>query len=89
MADPINSPSADAPDRAELAAAIADRDREIARLRDILIARDAELGHAKGRLKIIDDHTERMNRIAERTRIPGFAWIVGAVQRALLAGGRS
>jgi hypothetical protein len=88
VAEPSNPPSTDPGSRAELEAAIADRDREIVRLRDLLIARDGELGYAKGRLKIIDDHAERMNRIAVRARIPGLAWIVGAIQRALLAGGR-
>ncbi len=82
MPDPTNSPGAGGSSRADLEA-------EIVRLRDLLIARDTELGAAKGRLKIIDDHGERMTRMIQKLRIPGLAWILGAVQRALLSGGGS
>jgi hypothetical protein len=85
MADPINSLSADPDSPADLEAEIARRDEEILRLRDLLIARDAELGSAKGRLKIIDDHSERMSRMVERIPIPGLTWLAGAVLRVLLA----
>lgn len=78
MPDPTNSPSAVDSSRADLEA-------EILRLRDLLITRDAELGAAKGRLKIIEDHSERMSRMVARMPIPGLAWLASAVLRALQA----
>ena len=80
MPDPINSPSADESSRADL-------EEEILRLRDLLIARDAELGAAKGRLKIIDDQSERMTRMIARIPIPGMTWLLGAVLKVLLRSG--
>ncbi|HSC20408.1 MAG TPA: hypothetical protein VLC07_01640 [Solirubrobacterales bacterium] len=89
MPDPINSLDASPRSQAELEAELASRDEEILRLRDLLIARDAELGEAKGRLKIIEDHSERMSRLVARIPIPGLAWIASAILRVLQASGRS
>jgi len=89
MPDPINSLDAPQRSQAELEAELASRDEEILRLRDLLIARDAELGEAKGRLKIIEDHSERMSRLVARIPIPGLAWIASAILRMLQASGRS
>lgn len=88
MPDPINSLDTPTRSQAELEAEIAERDEEILRLRDLLIARDAELGAAKGRLQIIEDHSERMARLVARIPIPGIAWIAGAIIRLLRAGAR-
>jgi hypothetical protein len=88
MADPINSLDAVGRSQAELEAEITERDEEILRLRDLLIARDAELGAAKGRLQIIEDHSERMSRLVAKIPIPGLAWFASAILRMLQAGGR-
>lgn len=88
MPDPVNSLDASPPPQAELETEIARRDEEILRLRDLLIARDAELGEAKGQLKVIEDHSERMARLVARIPVPGLAWIAGTVVRVLQASGR-
>jgi len=88
MPDPINSLDAPPRPQAELETEIARRDEEILRLRDLLIARDAELGEAKGQLKIIEDHSERMSRLVARIPVPGLAWIAGTILRVLQASGR-
>lgn len=85
MPDPINSLDTVGRPQLDFEAEIARRDEEILRLRDLLIARDAELGAVKGRLKIIEDHSERMSRLAARLPIPGLAWIASAVLRLLSA----
>jgi hypothetical protein len=85
MADPINSLEAVESPQTDLEAEIARRDEEILRLRDLLIARDAELGDARGRLQIIEDHSERMSRLAARIPIPGAAWLIDGVLRLLQA----
>ena len=42
----------------------------------------AEFGVAgKGQLKIIEDHSERMARLAARIPMPGVAWAIDAVIR--------
>lgn len=87
MPDPINSLDASPRSETDLAAEIVRRDEEILRLRDLLIARDAELGETKGRLKIIEDHSERMSRLVARIPIPGLAWIASAILRVLQASG--
>lgn len=87
MPDPINSLEAVGRSPSDLEAEIATRDEEILRLRDLLIARDAELGAVKGRLQIIEDHSERMSRLVARIPIPGLAWIASAVLRGLQASG--
>jgi len=88
MPDPTHSLEAVGRSQAELEAEIAERDEEILRLRDLLIARDAELGAVKGRLQIIEDHSERMSRLVTKVPIPGLAWIASAVLRVLQASGR-
>lgn len=85
MVDPIKLPSASRRDLPDLEAEIARRDEEILRLRDLLISRDAELGQARGRLKVIEDHSERMARLAARIPIPGGAWIVDALLKLMSA----
>jgi hypothetical protein len=50
-----------------------------------LIARDAELGQVRGRLKIIEDHSERMARLAARIPLPGVGWLVDALLKLLQA----
>jgi hypothetical protein len=87
MAEPINSLRAVGSDKVDYEAEIARRDEEILRLRDLLIARDAELGQIRGQLKIIEDHAERMSRLVARIPIPGLAWIASAVLRVLQASG--
>lgn len=81
MADPIDL-RAPEPDLDE---EIARRDEEILRLRDLLIARDAELGQVRGRLKVIEDHSERMARIAAKIPLPGAAWIIDALLKLMSA----
>jgi hypothetical protein len=91
MVDPINlraAAAAEAEPKLDHEAEIARRDEEILRLRDLLITRDAELGQARGQLKIIEDHSERMSRLVARIPIPGLQWIASAVLRVLQAGGR-
>ncbi|MBS1890746.1 MAG: hypothetical protein JST59_05600 [Actinobacteria bacterium] len=86
MADPINlraaspDPEPSAPSRAE---EIARRDEEILRLRDLLITRDRELGQVRGQLKVIEDHSARMARIAAKIPLPGAAWIIDALLKLL------
>ncbi len=84
MADPkpLKAVASPPPD---IEAEIARRDEEILRLRDLLIARDAELGDVRGRLKIIEDHSERMSRLAARIPLPGAAWLVDGLLRLLQA----
>jgi hypothetical protein len=88
MPDPINSLRAVDSSEPDHEAEIARRDEEILRLRDLLIARDAELGQVRGQLKIIEDHSERMARLVARIPIPGLQWIASAVLRVLQASGR-
>ena len=84
MAEPINSLRA-VGSATDFEAEIARRDEEILRLRDLLIARDAELGQARGQLKIIEDHSERMARLAARIPMPGVGWVVDALLRLVQA----
>lgn len=85
MPDPIKLPTASRRDAVDLEAEIARRDEEILRLRDLLIARDAELGQARGQLKMIEDHSERMARLAAKIPLPGGAWIVDALLKLMSA----
>lgn len=87
MADPINLRAA-APEpepEPDIAAEIAARDEEILRLRDLLIARDQELGQVRGQLKVIEDHSERMARLAARIPLPGVGWAIDALLKLLSA----
>jgi len=59
--------------------------REILRLRDLLIRKDAELGAAKGRLAELDDRSARVASAAARfeARLPGLGRLVGTALRML------
>jgi hypothetical protein len=85
MPEPINSTEAVGRSQTDHEAEIARRDEEILRLRDLLITRDAELGQVRGQLKIIEDHSERMARLAARIPMPGVGWVVDALLRLLQA----
>jgi hypothetical protein len=87
MPDPINSLGTVGRSQSAHEVEIARRDEEILRLRDLLIARDVELGTVKGRLQIIEDHSERMSRLVAKIPIPGLAWIASAILRVLQASG--
>ena len=56
---------------------VAQQKEEILRLRDLLIAKDAELGAAKGRLAELSEHSARFavaaRSLQARTRVPGLA----------------
>lgn len=84
MAEPIKPLQAVEP-RFDHEAEIARRDEEILRLRDLLIARDAELGQARGQLQVIEDHSARMAQLVHRIPLPGAAWIVDALLKLLSA----
>ena len=47
-------------DHPELSKELQSRDEEILRLRDLLIGRDAELGAARGRLAVLEQHSTRL-----------------------------
>jgi hypothetical protein len=85
MPDQVNLPDAVARPQASRDTEIASRDEEILRLRDLLISRDAELGQVRGQLKVIEDHSERMARLAAKIPLPGGAWLVEAVLRLMTA----
>jgi hypothetical protein len=85
MADPINLRAATGSPTAERDEEIARRDEEILRLRDLLITRDSELGQVKGQLKVIEDHSERMARIAAKIPLPGAAWMIDALLKLMSA----
>lgn len=59
--------------------------REILRLRDLLIRKDAELGAAKGRLAELDDRSARVASAAARfeARLPGLGRLIGTALRML------
>ncbi len=61
---------------ADLAAELARQRQEVLRLRDLLIARDAELGAAKGRLAELEARSMQLLGAAARLRrlLPGFVW---------------
>jgi hypothetical protein len=68
MAEPITSRqpaarlngSAEAPDLAALREELARSREEVMRLRDLLIAKDAELGRVRGRLEQLEARTTRL-----------------------------
>ena len=70
-------------DRADLEAELARRDEEILRLRDLLIARDAELGAARGRLAMIEQGSKRIADAAARIPIPGATRVLQGMIRLL------
>jgi len=71
MTDRITPVEAPTDDRAELLRELDRRNEEILRLRDLLIGRDAELGAARGRLKMIEQNSQRLSQLAARIPIPG------------------
>jgi hypothetical protein len=83
MADPINLRAAAPEAEPTPVEEIARRDEEILRLRDLLIIRDQELGQVRGQLKVIEDHSERMARLAAKIPLPGAAWIIDALLKLL------
>lgn len=71
-------------DQTTLEGELAERDEEIQRLRDLLIARDAELGTALGRLAALEAHLQQLLGIAARLqRLPGATRFVKAGLRRL------
>jgi hypothetical protein len=70
---------------AELKAEIAQQQREILKLRDLLIGKDAELGLAKGRLAMYEDRSKRLAGAGQRlgSRLPGFGLLKGILVRLL------
>ena len=58
-------------DPAQLEAELTREQEEVLRLRDLLIARDAELGAARGRLAMIEQSSQRLAEAAARIPIPG------------------
>jgi hypothetical protein len=71
MADQITPMETSTDDRSELLAELDRRSEEILRLRDLLIGRDAELGAARGRLKMMEQNSQRLSQLAARIPIPG------------------
>lgn len=68
----------------ELRNEVARQREEVLRLRDLLIGKDAELGHAKGKLTELEDRSERlMNALGRLQAIaPRFLWAAfGALRR--------
>jgi hypothetical protein len=76
MPDPATSPKADQslPSGSELQKELLESNEEILRLRDLLIARDIELGAARGRLAELEAHSMQLINAVARLRalIPGF-----------------
>jgi chromosome segregation ATPase len=70
---------------AELRAELGRRDEEIVRLRDLLVARDAELGSARGRLLRYERRFSRVRRTIDELRSGApVSGIVGKAARSLL-----
>lgn len=69
----------------ETQAKLAWQEKEIMRLRDLLIGKDAELGVVKGRLAVAEDRMERLIIARERitTRVPGLGSIIHLLSRVL------
>lgn len=69
----------------ETQAKLAWQEKEIMRLRDLLIGKDAELGVVKGKLAVAEDRMERLIIVRERitTRVPGLGSVVRLVSRLL------
>lgn len=68
-------------DREELLREIERRDAEIVRLRDLLLAKESELGEALGRLREMEDVFRAMMGIA--ARVPGAMRITAGGLRRL------
>jgi SAM-dependent methyltransferase len=58
---------------------------EILRLRDLLVAKDNELGTAKGKVAELEDHRMRIAGVKHRiaTAVPGLRTLIGAALRLL------
>jgi hypothetical protein len=70
---------------AELRAELERREAEIVRLRDLLIARDAELGSARGRLLRYERRFGRLRRMVTELRSGGLVkGLAGKAARRLL-----
>jgi len=70
-------------DPARVEAELAKEREEVLRLRDLLIARDAELGAALGRLAAIEQGSRRIGELAGRIPIPGAGRLLYYVMRLL------
>lgn len=68
---------------AQLEAELAREKEEVLRLRDLLIARDAELGAARGRLAMIEQGSQRLADAAARIPIPGATRLLQGMIRLL------
>jgi hypothetical protein len=70
-----DSTAGGSPEIAELRAELAQTREEVLRLRDLLIAKEAELGTLRGRLAEIEGGAAPLLMIAARLRslVPGFA----------------
>lgn len=64
---------------------LARKEREILRLRDLLISKDVELGAAKGRLAELDERSRRASAMAAliQARVPGLGRVLGKIVRLL------
>jgi len=65
----------------ELERKIHSRDEEILRLRDLLIRRDNELGAVKGRLRMMEQGSQRISNAAARIPIPGATRLIHGLIR--------
>lgn len=72
-------------DRSAMQAELDRRQEEILRLRDLLIAKDAELGAAKGRAAELEQYSRHLTSLAARvqSRVPGAMRLLGAGLRRL------
>jgi hypothetical protein len=61
------------------------QEKEIMRLRDLLIGKDAELGVVKGKLGVAEDRMQRLMAVRERitTNVPGAGSILRLLTRLL------
>lgn len=69
----------------EVAAKLADQEKEILRLRDLLIGKDRELGAAKGQLAVAEDRALRVKAVKERvtSKVPGLDPLLSLLMRLL------
>jgi 2-polyprenyl-3-methyl-5-hydroxy-6-metoxy-1,4-benzoquinol methylase len=69
----------------ELHPEIAAKEKEILRLRDLLIGKDLELGAAKGQLAVVEDRALRVSAVKERvtSKVPGLGPLLDLVMRLL------
>ena len=83
MTDPNTAVERPRDEHSQLSDELARRDEEILRLRDLLIARDAELGRARGRLAMIEQGSQRIANAAARIPIPGATRLIQGLIRLL------